>query len=173
MPGENERVTVFRSADSDAEDEAVAARDMLIQAGIPAEVFDDSAPGVPEGVFEVRVPAARQEDAEQLIETQKDLSPEAIDPSHDLDMVPMFISEAPDAEMVAMAIRSILEAQGIPSVLMSGSVFPNLPFEVRVPKVRLEEARQAIAAAEEAGPSGAEEAERESEMPGGGSQNIV
>jgi hypothetical protein len=85
-------------------------------------------------------------------------------------MVPVFVSDAADAEMLAMEIRSILEAHGIPSVLVSGSMFPSLPFEVRVPKIRLEEARQAIAAAEEAGPSAAEEAERESEAEGGGGQ---
>ncbi len=171
MAGDTDLVTVFRSADADAEEQATVARDMLIKAGMNAEVFDDSAPGVPEGAFEVRVPTAQQEDAERLIETQKDFTPDALDLSHDLDMITVFQSENADAEMVAMEIRSILEAADIPSVLVSGSVFPNLPFEVRVPKTRLEDARRAIAAAEEAGPSAAEEAERESED-GGGSETF-
>ncbi len=145
-------------------------RDMLGNANIEAEVFDDSTPGVPEGAFEVRVPPAFQADAEQFIETQKDFTPEALDLSHDLDMVPVFVSESPNAEMLATEIRSILEAHDIPSVLVSGSMFPNLPFEVRVPKTQLEEARKAIAAAEEAGPSAAEEAERETEGPTGGTE---
>lgn len=166
MAGENELVTVFRSADPDADEQAAVVRDMLAKANIEAEVFDDSAPGVPEGVFEVRVPAALQADAEQLIDAQKDFTPDALDLSHDLDMVPVFVSESPNADMLAVGIRSVLEAQGIPSVMVSGSVFPNLPFEVRVPKASLEDARRAIAAAEEAGPAAADEGERESEEHG-------
>ncbi|MGA2435328.1 MAG: hypothetical protein ABSG25_08585 [Bryobacteraceae bacterium] len=173
MPGENDLITVFRSADADAEEQANAARDMLSSAGIPAAVFDDSAPGVPEGAFEVRVAAAEREEAEDLIEAQKDFSAEDIDPSGDLDMVAVFVSESNDAEMMALQIRSILDAQNIPSVLVSGAMMPNLPFEVRVAKVHLEAAREAIAAAEAAGPSGAEEAERESEASGAGAEDAV
>jgi hypothetical protein len=170
MPGETELVTVFRSADPDAEEQASVVRDMLAKTGIASEILDDSAPGVPEGAFEVRVPQPLQDRAEELISAQKDFTPEALNLSHDLDMVTVFISEAPDAEMLSMQLRSILEAQGIPSVLVSGSVFPSLPFEVRVPKGRLEEARRAIAAAEEAGPSAAEEGEREFEGGGEGTE---
>jgi hypothetical protein len=172
MAGENQLVTMFRSADADAEDQAIVVRDMLRNANIAAEIFDDSAPGVPEGSFEVRVPTDRQADAEQLMAIQRDFSPNALDVSHDLDMVPVFVSDMPNAEMVAIEVRSILEAQSIPSVLVSGAMFPNLPFEVRVPKSRLEEARNAIAAAEEAGPAAAEEGEREYES-GGGSEGAV
>ncbi|HXN47934.1 MAG TPA: hypothetical protein VN893_14910 [Bryobacteraceae bacterium] len=45
-------------------------------------------------------------------------------------------------------------------------LFPSLPFEVRVPRAQLEEARRAIASAEEAGPDAADEAELESEEGG-------
>lgn len=166
MAVDNELVTVFRSADLDAEEQAGSVRALLARAGIAAEVFDDSAPGVAEGAFEVRVPQPFQERAEQIIGSQRDVT--SLDPSHDLDMVTMFVSDAPDAELLATQIRSILEADGIPSVLVSGSVFPNLPFEVRVPKERLEDARRAITAAEEAGPAAAEEAEREFEGGSGG-----
>jgi hypothetical protein len=168
MAAENELVTVFRSADADAEEQASIARDILLKADIPAEIVDDSAPGVHEGVYEVRVAPEYQADADLLLEAQKDATADTLDLSHDLDMVTVFVSEAPEAEMLATQIRSILEAQGIPSVLVSGSVFPNLPFEVRVPKERLDEARSALAAAEEAGPAAAEEAERESEGLGEG-----
>lgn len=163
-------MTVFRSADADAEEQSSVVRDMLEKAGIASEIFDDSAPGVPEGAFEVRVPQSLQDRAEEIISAQKDFRPEELDLSHDLDMVTVFVSEAPDAELLSMQIRSILDAQGIPSVLVSGSVLPSLPFEVRVPKQRLEEARRAIAAAEEAGPSAAEEAEREYEGGGEGTE---
>jgi hypothetical protein len=56
--------------------------------------------------------------------------------------------------------------------MVSGSVFPNLPFEVRVPKSHLAESRQAIAEAERAGPAAADEAELESESEPGGSVEL-
>lgn len=160
-------VSVFESADVDALDQANWVRDRLASAGIAAEVFDDSAPGVPSDAFQVRVPPEQREEAERAVETGKDGAPGDLDLSHDLDMVPVFIAEGADSEMCAMGIRSVLDAQGIPSVLVSSSPYPSLPFEVRVPKERIEEARKAIAEAEEAGPLAAEEAERESEAGGG------
>ncbi len=163
MAGETQLVTVFRSADADAEEQAAAVRDVLLKANLTADVFDDSAAGVPEGAFEVRVPSSQQADAEQALASQTDFTPHVLDVSHDLDMVAIFRSETSDAELLTTQIRSVLDAHEIPSVLVSGSMFPSLPYEVRVPKARLEEARQAIAAAEEAGPAAAEEAERESE----------
>ena len=166
MAQENELVAVFRSVESDAEEQAGVVRDLLVRAGVAAEILDDSAPGVPEGAFEVRVPAAQQASAEEALDSHKDFAPNAMNLSHDLDMVAAFVSDAAEAELLATQIRSILDAQEIPSVMISGSVFPNLPFEIRVPKDRLEEARKAIAAAEEAGPAAAEEAERESENTG-------
>jgi len=155
-------VTVFESADVDALEQANWVRDLVASAGVAAEVFDDSAPGVPSDAFQVRVPPEQREDAGRAIETGKG----ALDLSHDLDMVPVFIAEGAGSEMCAMGIRSILDAQGIPSVLVSSSPYPSLPFEVRVPKERIEEARRAIAEAEEAGPAAAEEAVRESEAGG-------
>jgi hypothetical protein len=88
------------------------------------------------------------------------------DTSHDLDLATVFISDAHNAEMLALEVQSLLEAQDIPTVLVSGSQFPNLPFEVRVPVARLEEARATLAAAEQAGPEAAEAAEREFEASG-------
>ena len=166
MPAENELVTIFRSTDADAEQQASVVCDMLANANIAAEIFDDSAPGVPEGAVEVRVPAGRQADAESLMAIQRDFNPGALDLSHDLDMVPVFASDAPNAEMIAAEIRSILESQSIPSMVVSGTMFPSLPFEVRVPRAQLEEAKRAIASAEEAGPDAADEAELESEEGG-------
>ncbi len=48
-------VTVFRSADPDAAAQAAEACELLREAGLAAEVFDDRAPEVPAGAFEVRV----------------------------------------------------------------------------------------------------------------------
>jgi hypothetical protein len=161
MAGEK-LVTVFKSDSADAEEQTAVLRDMLAKSNITAEIASD-----PEGVFEVRVPPAQEEDARRFIEIQKDFTSSDVDLSHDLDMVTVFSSQEYNAEMVSTEIRSILEAHEIPSVLVSSSMFPSLPYEVRVPRERLEEARQALAAAAEAGPSAAEQAEREMEAGGG------
>jgi hypothetical protein len=87
----------------------------------------------------------------------------SVDNSHELDMVTLFSSSNHDAEMVAMAIHSILQANDIPSVLVGSSTLPSLAFQVQVPKTDLEEAQRVMAEAEEAGPAAAAEAEAASE----------
>ncbi len=49
MAADAEMVTVFRSADQDAEEDARAIKDLLASQEIAAVVLDDSAPGVPSG----------------------------------------------------------------------------------------------------------------------------
>lgn len=85
------------------------------------------------------------------------------DPSHELDLVTVFQAAGAEAEMEAVAVRSLLEASGIAAVLVGSSALPSLPFEVRVPADRADEARARIAEAAAAGPSAAEEAERSTE----------
>ena len=128
MAGDNELVTVFRSADPDAEEQAGLVQEILAQASIHAEIADDSASGVPAGVFEVRVSAARQAEAEQLIEAQRDTTMNVMDFSHDLDMASVFISDAADAEMLATQIRSILDARNVPSVMVERLRIPEPAF---------------------------------------------
>ena len=82
-----------------------------------------------------------------------------VDPSHDLDMVPLFISQSVDAEMEADVIRGILEANGIPSVLQRAAQIPSFGFELRVPRAYAEEAERLIAEQRAAGPEAAAEAE--------------
>jgi hypothetical protein len=106
MAQENELVTVFRSAESDAEEQAGVVRDLLVGASIAAEILDDSAPGVPKGAFEVRVPAAQQAGAEEVLDSHKDFAPNAMNFSHDLDMVAAFVSDAPEAELLAKIGRA-------------------------------------------------------------------
>ncbi len=89
--------------------------------------------------------------------------PQQPDASHALDMVTLFSSSNHDAEMEAMAIHSILQASGIPSVLVGSSTIPVLSFEVQVPSNDLEEAKRIVAEAQAAGPAAAAEAEAESE----------
>jgi hypothetical protein len=87
------------------------------------------------------------------------------DDSEDFDLVSVFSSDEHNAEMQVQAVQNVLEAGGIPAVIVGSGVLPNLPFEVRVPSSRLEEAQKLIADSEAAGPAGAEEAERASEEP--------
>ena len=89
--------------------------------------------------------------------------PEELDTSEDLDLVTVFYSEEHDAQIKVQVIRGLLEASGVPTVIVGNTALPYLPFEVRVPKVRLEEALWLIAESEAAGPRAAEEAEALSE----------
>ncbi|HJT87309.1 MAG TPA: DUF2007 domain-containing protein [Bryobacteraceae bacterium] len=88
-----------------------------------------------------------------------------VDTSHALDMVTLFSSSNVDAEMEATAIHSILEAEGIPSMVVGATVIPSLEFQVQVPRARLEEAERILDEARAAGPTAAEEAEEASEEP--------
>ncbi len=91
--------------------------------------------------------------------------PEQPEASEDLDLVTAFYSEDHDSHIQVRLIRGLLEAGGVPAVIVEVSPYPIFPAEVRVPKSRLEEALRLIAESEGAGPSGAEEAEQSSEGP--------
>ena len=67
MNGEADLITVFRSADDDAHEEAEAIVDLLSGEGLAPVLLDDSAPGVPEGAYQVRVPPEQSARAEELI----------------------------------------------------------------------------------------------------------
>jgi hypothetical protein len=88
------------------------------------------------------------------------------DASHDMDLETVFRAFGTTAEMEAIAIRSVLAANGIPSVLMGAPQYPVLPFHVKVPRSALARARQVLAEARAAGPEAAEEAERALEEAG-------
>ncbi|MGO4880707.1 MAG: putative signal transducing protein [Bryobacteraceae bacterium] len=87
----------------------------------------------------------------------------APDASHEMDMVTMFSSSNHDAEMEALAIQNLLQANGIEAVVVGASTIPVLEFEVQVPREHLEEARSILAEAQAAGPEAAAEAEAASE----------
>ena len=87
----------------------------------------------------------------------------APDASHDLDLVTIMRAAGVEAEVQAMSVKSLLEANGIDAFLIGDTRLPNLPYQVRVPRGRESEAKQIIADALSAGPEAAEEAERASE----------
>lgn len=100
------------------------------------------------------------QDPEHDEETRQD----AVDPSHDLDMVPLYFSQTIEAASEAEVLRGILESNGIPTIMTNSAPgFPNLGYLITVPRDRADEALRLIAEAQEAGPQGAAEAEAASE----------
>lgn len=163
-----ELVTVFRSADESAEEDAKAVGELLTSEGIDAVVLDDDAPGVPEMAWEVRVRPGDVTRAERLIAEARLPDDELVevDESPALDTETVFSAPAgPTAEIEAMSVKSVLDAAGIASFIVGDSVLPNLPFEVRVAKEYAARAREVIEEARAAGPQAAEEAERNTETP--------
>ena len=93
-------------------------------------------------------------------EREEDLPVEGdVDTSHDLDMVPIYMSQTIDAEPEADVIRGLLEANGVPAMVIRGMGLPSLGFEVQVPRARLEDAQRIIEEQRAAGPEAAAEAE--------------
>jgi len=81
----------------------------------------------------------------------------------ELDMEILANFHGPNGEMEARAVESVLRAAGIEAVVEGAIGFSSMPFEVSVARNQVEEARAVLAAALEAGPAGAEEAEDASE----------
>ena len=90
----------------------------------------------------------------------------AEDPSAAMDMVAVFSETGAMAEMEALAIQGILEANGIPFTVYGSSTLPVTEFSVQVPASRVGDAQKAILDAQIAGPAAAEQAEREGELSG-------
>lgn len=86
-----------------------------------------------------------------------------VDASAELDMVTLFSSSNIDAEMEANNITSMLQASGIPAMIVGASVIPSLEFQVQAPKAYAEEAQRLIKEARAAGSEAAFEAEAASE----------
>ena len=88
-------------------------------------------------------------------------------PGHELDMVTLFSSMNHDAEMEALALHSLLEANGIESAVIGPSTLPSVEFQVQVPRSQMGQAKRVMAEAREAGPAAADEAEAAGEAGGG------
>jgi hypothetical protein len=160
----NSQITVFRSADESAGEDAAKVQEMLQQAGVSAALVDDTAPGVPSGTYEVRVDREDLARAEELVaQFPPEAELEDVDPSHDLDLVTVFQSAGASNEFEAMSIKSLIEDGGISAIIVGDSRYPNLGQEVRVAKEHEARARQLIKEAVEAGPAAADEAEQSTE----------
>jgi hypothetical protein len=157
-------VTAYRSMDATAKEDCDAIADLLSAEGLSPVVLNDEAPGVPEGTYEVRVPAEEAARAEKIVAEHPLPEAEEVDPSEDLDLEAIFHSEgSTTAEFEALEVKGVLEANGIAAVIIGDSVLPNLAFEVRVPRDQLESAKAILQEAQKSGPADAEKAELESE----------
>jgi hypothetical protein len=78
-------------------------------------------------------------------------------------MTPVFSSSNHDAEMEAMAIKGVLDSNGIPAMIVGPSVLPTLEFQVQVPEHLLAQARQMIREARQGGRRAADEGEAATE----------
>jgi len=83
--------------------------------------------------------------------------------ANDSAMTPVFSSSNHDAEMEAMAIKGLLDSNGIPAVIVGPQVLPTLEFQVQVSEDLLDRARQTIRDARQGGRQAADEAEAASE----------
>ena len=156
MNGEQDSVTVYKSTDMNAEQDASSVRNLLIKSGIQADLHDDNTPGIPDGTFEVRVARQDAGNAESLVAGLSATEGAQVDPSHALDMVTIAELEGGTGELEALAIQSILDASGINAVLVGSSSLPSLRFNVQVPREDVDRARAAIEEATAAGPAAAE-----------------
>ena len=161
-------VTVYRSVDARAKTDCERIAEILSAEGLSPAILDDSAPGVPQGAYEVRVPSSEQERADGVVAANP-LPDEVqeVDASGELDLETIY--EAPGtttAEVEAVAIQNLLEANGIATVLVGDAVLPNLGFAVRVAREQAERAKLLIAEAQQTGPAAAEAEEMESESTG-------
>jgi hypothetical protein len=171
MNGEAELVTVYRSADADADQDAGKVQAYLLANGVDAVIYNDDAPGVVQGSYEVRVAAPLASQAETLLGAYDPDAPMAADPSSELDSVTLTERMGATGEIEVMAMKNVLDAAGIESIIIGDSALPNLSFQLQVAKADVAAAQEVIAEAEAAGPAAAAEAERESELnPTGGPQ---
>jgi len=160
MSAPSDLVTVYRSMDATAKEDCEIIVDFLTAEGLSPVILDDSAPGVPEGTFEVQVPSNQLQKAEELI-AENPLPDEAeeVDDSSDLDLETIFHADGTVAEVESMEIKNLLEANGIAAVVVGNSVLPTMSFEVRVARDQVERARKVVNEAQAAGPLAAEKAE--------------
>jgi hypothetical protein len=93
-------VTVFRSADPSAHEDAAAVLELLTSHGLSGDLVDDSTPGAFAGVWEVQVEAKDSAKAEALIAANPPDEGEFsnVSASHDLDLVTVFHSPGSTSE---------------------------------------------------------------------------
>lgn len=154
-------VAIYQSAHPKAEEEAAAILDALREAGITAaRVRGKDEPGASLRSCVVEVDRDFVYDAQALLQSQG-VSFEGLDVASDLDFHVAFFSDRHDAENEALAVKALLEANGIAAFLAESNPIPTLPAKVLVPREEAARAREVIASARATGPADAEQAASE------------
>src|SRR5579871_840945 len=113
-------VTVYRSMDASAKEDCEELAAMLAANAIDPVLVDSTAPGVPSGVFEIRVPGAQSARAEALIAENPTWDDDGVaDPSDAMDLETVFTAAG---EMQALGVQSLLDSNGIAVVLVGDAV---------------------------------------------------
>jgi len=167
MANQDNLVTAFRSMDSTALEDCEILVEQLTAEGLHPVIVDDSAPGVPEGVYEVRVPVDEARRADEIIAANPlPDEVEEVDDASDLDLETIYHAEgSATGELETLEIKNLLESNGIAAVIVGDSVLPNLPFEIKVAREQAERAKLLITEAQLTGPAAAEQGELETENP--------
>lgn len=79
------------------------------------------------------------------------------------EMIAVFSSSNHDAEMEALNVKGVLEANDFDVQLVGPSTLPSLEFQVQVPESQAEDARMVLEKAKAEGPAAALESELEGE----------
>ena len=156
-----EWVIVFRSMDASAHEDAQEAQALLSEAGLTAEIIDDSDEDAPPGSYAVRVPPHHEAAALGKLRAAaaEEAEPAIGDPSSAMDLEEIYEGQGTTAEIEAMSIEAVLKANGIPCVVQGASEIPTLPFAVLVPQRDVERAKAVLAEAKAAGPAAADAAQ--------------
>jgi hypothetical protein len=155
-----EYLPLYQSAHPKAEEEAQYLLNVLQEGGIASariRIEDEPGGGVRSFVVEVEEDAIY--DGQALLQ-QQEVTFEGLDAASALDFHVAFFSDRHDAEHEGMAVKSLLEANGIAAFLADSGVLPNFPCKVLVPREDAARSAQIIAEATATGP---EDAEREAE----------
>ncbi len=146
-------VSVYFAKEYSANAEAEVLRSLLASAGIESVIRWTPPTFQNSGGVSLLVLSSQQRDAEQIIrEAQSEEYMADQEHSQD-DFVTVFSSGNHDAEAEAETVHSVLESAGIESVIVRENVqeLPTGGVEVRVLEHDAEEARNVIAAAQQAG----------------------
>ncbi|MCU0226491.1 MAG: DUF2007 domain-containing protein [Bryobacterales bacterium] len=153
-----EFIAIYQSAHPKAEEEAGSILNTLREAGIGSvRVRVDDQPGSGVRSVVVEVEEGSIYDAQALLQ-QQEMTFEGLDAAAALDFQVAFYSDQHDAEHEGMAVKSLLEANGIAAFLADSGVLPNFPCKVLVPREDALRAAELIEAARATGPADAEAA---------------
>jgi hypothetical protein len=149
-------VTLYRSAHPKSEEEAHEILNMLREAGVgTVRVRLEEEPGSGVRSCVVDVDDSENYDAQAVLQ-QKGATFEGLDAGASLDFRVVFFSDKHDAENEALAVKSLLEANGISTFIAESSPLPNFPHKVLAARADADRAREIIHLAQATGPMDAE-----------------